>query len=720
LVEKFVEFRLDKDLGWAPERIAAEFTEFMEVLHPYLDDVAQTAQPQGLAVFGETPDAERRFGMIMQMLRKRLIDSLGEDIDEVFLLDAEKVKNSRPARWLRLALADPEAASRLDLRVIDRLDTSQQNSVPNRAEGKQLDPKLLLELAQEAQRLDRALSVNTEIESLIDALDGKHIASGYGGDPVRNPESLPTGRNLYGFDPSRVPTRQAWEIGVGVLDRWIESYRQQHEDEFPTQIAYTLWAGETMRHHGVMEAQIFHALGVTPTWDASGRMKGIEIVESSELGRPRIDVLVNVTGSYRDQFPHLMKWIDKAVVAVADESTDAASAAEFPNFVARHASTLHAELLAQGVEPSLARRKAAARVFSNESGAYGSGLNNAVYASELWDSQRRGGGDAEMAELFMHRMGHAYGSDLDGVPAADIFATHIARVDAAFLSRSSNTYGVLTSDDPFAYLGGFALAARAMKGESIDLFVQNLRDETEVIVDPAETAIAKEMQTRYLHPQWIQAQQQEGYSGTLQVLKATQFLWGWQAIAPKTVREDQWQSLMDVYVDDAYALGARDWLQGSNYPAFAQMLERMVDAVRLDYWNPTAQTRESLFRAYRGAMAESGLFERNRAVSVYVADFIEGGGLPDLDAEPIASVPKAQLPTDVPPDNGAVEGAAEASATRVQGQELQPIAQETSSKSSTRWRPEIAAVVVTPLVVMGALARMRRLRASREKGPGPS
>ncbi len=712
LVDRFAEHNLDRDLGWSTDRIAGNFEEFMEVLHPYLDDIAQTAQPQGLAVLGEVPNQQRRFGMVMQMLRKRLIEALGEDIDEVFLLDAEKVANSRPARWLRLALEDPQAASQLDLRKIDNLDSSKHTSVPNRAAGKSLDAAVLLELALEAQRLDALLATNNEIPALLTALDGRHVPSSYGGDPVRNPDSLPTGKNLYGFDPSRVPTRQAWEIGVGVLDDWIASYRLRHDNAFPQQIAFTMWAGETMRHHGVMESQIFHALGVRPRWDDTGRMQGIELVEDSDLGRPRIDVLMSVTGSYRDQFPHLIKWIDEAVVMVANHdspTTDSDDAESLANFVADHARSLREQLIADGATDEQAERQSTARVFSNESGTYGTGLNDAAYASDLWEHQQANGGDAEMASLFVNRMGYAYGEGLDGVAASELFARQVAGVDAAFLSRSSHTYGVLTSDDPFAYLGGFALAARAAGGDkSPELYVQNLRDESEVILDSAASAIAKEMQSRYLHPQWIKAQQAEGYSGTLQVLKATQFLWGWQVTSPESVREDQWQSMLDTYVNDQYELGTRQWLQEHNQHALAQVLERMVDAVRLNYWQPDQETQQTLFAAYDQATRSSELIESNRLVAEFVSQQLSPAELTADAAVPPQQDTTAPQPTqDIAPQTSETE--APEPTKFVQGQELRPTDAADDSPRVTNWNAAMMLGLSLLLVIIGAFLQHRRL-----------
>ena len=619
LISHFVEHQLHRDVGWSQQKIATDFAGFMELLHPYLDDIAQTAQPLGLAAFGEVPDAQRRFGTVMQTLRKPLIDALGEDIDEVFLLDAKKIINSRPARWLQVALKDAEAASQLDLRQDDAQDaikTGAHNPVPNRAKAKTLDAKVLLALALRAQQLDKALTKNEELSGFLAALDGSHVKASYGGDPVRNPDSLPTGRNLYGFDPSRVPTRQAWDTGVAAFNAWMKKHQSDHGGNFPEKIAFTLWAGETMRHQGVMESQALHAMGLRPRWDDAGRVTSLEVVAASELKRPRLDVLISVTGSYRDQFPVVMRWIDEGVRQVAQLQ-------EPGNTVAANSQKLAAEFSRQGAGAADAQRWSTARVFSNEQGTYSTGLSEAVQATDVWAQSKKGGGDAAMSQLYIERMGHAYGQGLDsGTPSAGAgkaYARNLAQVDAALLSRTSNTYGMLTSDDPFQYLGGIALAVRQLTGKDPALYVQNLRDASEVTTESAASAIAKEMQTRYLHPQWIGAQKAEGYSGTLQVLKTAQFLWGWQVTAPKTVRHDHWQSMHNVYVRDQYKLGTREWLEGDNRAAFAQTLERMMDAIRLNYWQPDAATRRELTQAYNQALKTTGLRESNAAVQRFAA-----------------------------------------------------------------------------------------------------
>ena len=681
LAAEFIEQHYDRDLKWTPAQIRADFAGFIAVLHPYLDELAQTAQPLGLATFGQAPDAERRRMTVLQILGKPLAEALGEDVDEAFLVDAKNIATSRPARWVELALRDAGAASAMgaDAAKAEALRT----------------------MALRAQKIDAALAHNEEIDGLLTALDGRYLRASYGGDPVRNPDSLPTGRNLYGFDPSRVPTRAAWDTGVAAMDAWIAEHARGHAGKPPEKIAFTLWAGEASRHQGVMESQAFYAMGVKPRWDEAGRIAGIEVLPASALKRPRMDVLISVTGSYRDQFPNVMRWLDEAVQQVA-------ALPEPGNAVAQHSEALARKLRAEGAAPAEAKRWSTARVFSNEQGSYGAGLEEAALASDVWTSQRRGGGDAQMAQLYMDRMGHAYGQGLDGASRAGTYAGNLAQVDAALMARTSNLYGVLTSDDPFQYLGGIAQAVRQLTGKDPALYVQNLRDGGAVRTDTAAGAIAREMQTRYLHPQWIEAQEAEGYSGTLQVLKTAQFLWGWQVTAPGTVRQDQWQSLHEVYVRDRYKLGTRQWLEGDNRAAFAQTLERMLDAVRLNYWKPDAATRRELAQAYAEAVRATGLRERNAAVQRFAQAALSPPAppvehKPGPSVVPVAAAPPAPAPAAAP---------AQDDTEPVRGLRLEPTPDKAPEpRAETLVFRLWVALGAALLAALGALAQWRRGRA---------
>lgn len=596
LVAQFVEHQLHRDLGWSAERIAADFHGFLEILHPYLDQLAQSSQPKGLAVFGRVPAPEQRRETILQALRKPLIEALGEDIDEAFLIKHDAVLAARPARWLEVALNDAEAASRLDLRPA-LPDAGAQDSlvraddyVPNRAARKPIDTPALLQLAQRAQELERLLSTEGELPGLLAALDGRYLPAAYGGDPIRNPDSLPTGRNLTGLDPSRLPTRQAYAVAQTLFNDWFKDYQARHGGQAPERMALSLWAGETLRHQGIMEAQALVALGMRPVWDDAGRPVRVETIAAEELKRPRVDVLMSITGSYRDQFPALMALLDRAVAQAAT--------AEPGNVIARNTEQIGQELRKQGVPRAQAEQLARVRAFGNAVGDYGTGLSDAVQSDGLQTN------DARLGQMFLERMSQPYleGEPVTGVAggvAAQALGAHLRRTDAAILSRSSHLYATVSSDDPFQYLGGLSAAARvAGRAQGLELHVAQLQDAGEPTTETAQRAIALEMQSRYLHPGWLQAQKAEGYSGTLQVLKAVQFAWGWQAVAPDTVRSDHWQSFYDVLVRDKHQLGLPEWLK-EHPQAYAQSLERLVQAQRQGYWQADADTQKQLAQMYQ-------------------------------------------------------------------------------------------------------------------------
>lgn len=707
LVAQFVEHQLHRDLGWSAERIAGDFSGFLEILHPYLDQLAQSSQPKGLAVFGRVPPPEQRRQTILQALRKPLIEALGEDIDEAFLIKHDAVAAARPARWLELALQDAEAASRLDLRP-PLPDASAQpggpagglvradDFVPNRAARKPIDTPALLVLARRAQELERLLATEGEIPGLLAALEGRFLPAAYGGDPIRNPESLPTGRNLTGLDPSRLPTRQAYAVAQTLFNDWFKDYAARHGGRAPARMALSLWAGETLRHQGIMEAQALVALGMRPVWDDSGRPVRVEAIPPAELGRPRVDVLLSITGSYRDQFPALMALIDRAV--------EGAAAAEPGNAVARHTEEVAAELRRAGLPRAQAAQLARVRAFGNAAGDYGTGLSDAVQSDGLRAQ------DARLGEMFLQRMSQPY---LDGEPltgtqagAADgaavrALSAHLRRTDAALMSRSSHLYAMVSSDDPFQYLGGLSAAARAAgRKDGLELHVSQLQDLGEATTESAQRAIALEMQSRYLHPGWLQAQKAEGYAGTLQVVKAVQFAWGWQSVEPGTVRSDHWQSFYDVLVQDRHRLGLPEWLR-EHPQAYAQALERLVQAQRQGYWQADQATRERLASLYRELTQAAPLANELPSVRRWV----EQGAAPAHPQAPAGLATAALDQAVLPPPPSAPEAAAPPSAP-LQGVllERQPDTPVPDQAALERMARAIALLVMA-LVVAGGAAR---------------
>jgi len=706
MIQQFVEHNLHRDLGWTAEQIAANFSGYLELLHPYLDRLAQSSQPKGLAVFGVVPDEAQRRGSILQLLRVPLIEALGEDIDEAFLIDHEGVAKARPARWLDLALKDPEAASHLDLRPSTPA-SGNEAFVPNRAARKPIDQAALYQLALRAQEMSARLSTEGEMPGLLRALDGRFIPAAYGGDLLRNPESLPTGRNLTGLDPNRLPTKQAFEAAQALFKRWYEE--QRRAGTAPKRLALSLWAGETLRHQGVMEAQALVALGAVPVWDATGRPASIKLLSPAELGRPRVDVLLSITGSYRDQFPALMKLLDQAVAAAGEAEPD--------NAIASNNRQIAAELRKAGLKPAQAQALAQARVFGNPAGDYGTGIADAVQDNGL--KSQDGQTDPRLGQLFLSTMSQPY---VDGEPlsvppalAREALGAHLRHTDAALMSRSSHLYAMVSSDDPFQYLGGLAAAAKVAGNTSgVALHVSQLQDAAEQHTETAAQAIALEMQSRYLHPGWLQAQKAEGWAGALQVLKAVQYSFGWQHIAPGTVRADHWQSFFDVLVKDKHRLGVPEWLK-QNPQAYAQALERLVQADRMGYWKPDAQTRQELASLYRDLTQAAPLSNELAAVRRWTAD-----QLPQLvpavrPAAPAAAArPAAKAPARATPAAPPVPA--------VRGLALQrvPDAPKPSPRMNTQRSLEqaLAWVAMALLMCGGAMWQSRRAPGTRNGGGG--
>jgi len=629
---------IDKDLAWSRADIEARFDEFLPVLHDYLADLGAQNQPLGLHTFGEVPKEEHLVSTLVQMLGKRFVEP------------AERyAQNNHGHDHGHNHDHDDDFASLHDHQGV--VDYNELNRTPefeliryfvigdgNIDEIKDGELRGLLEEAKANYANFQGIE---ESSALLETLSGKYVSSSNGGDPIRSPDALPSGKNLYGFDPSKIPTKEAWQSGVALMTDLIDNYHKDHS-AYPDKLTFSMWSIETMRHLGVVESQVMYAMGVKPVWNDSGRVTGTEIIPYSELKRPRVDVVLSATGLYRDAFPNIMMMLAKAIEEVAKLKED-------NNFVYRHAHKLKAELIAEGMDEADAEKLSTIRIFSNESGNYGTNVASASLASDTWQ------GEDKLAKLYLSRMGFFYGSDEktwgERLPNVDLYGKVLSGTDAAVFSRSSNVYGLLTSDDPFQYMGGISLAVRHLDGKSPEMFISNLRDPDDSRNEPLGRFLATELRTRQFHPQWIKEIQAEGYAGTLTTLDVLNNFWGWQMVDPDNVRDDQWQAFFEVYVQDKYELNMREWYEKNNAHALAQMIERMLEAARKDYWAADAETLKALVETYTELAKKHDVFSKNEAFEEYVNEQAQGFGLVPLsaatqvDAAPAQPVPQATSQT---------------------------------------------------------------------------
>ncbi|MDX9766871.1 MAG: cobaltochelatase subunit CobN [Ectothiorhodospiraceae bacterium] len=680
IIEQAVKMNIHQDLGWKVADLEARFEDFLRAIEDHLEDVGMAMQPLGLHTFAETALPEHRVSTVMQMLGQPLYDHLGiADPKVVFRVDYRELEDSVPYRFVH-----DEVFSDKPLEAYE--DAARR------------------ELVAQGRAFDRDLDAQSEHAGILRALGARWVDPSYGGDPIRNPDALPTGRNMYGFDPSRVPTRAAYAAGVEAMQSLILAHQASH-GEFPRKLAFTLWSTETMRHLGMLEAQILYAMGVRPVWDQGGRVIDMEVIPLTELGRPRIDTVISLTGLYRDQFPNVMEWFNRAIVMLAELDEP-----ESDNPIRRNTLVIERLLRERGVAAGEARLFALTRVFGTESGDYGTRLPDATLASDRWEE-----GDGQLENLYLSRMSWAYGPDssqwsrkLRDAGGAEInaYAEHLRGTSAAVFSRSSNLRGLLDTDHPFEYLGGISMAVRHLDGDAPQLYISNMRDPLKARLQTAERFLSTELRAVYQHPNWVAEMQAEGYAGTLQLLNTINNFWGWQVMDRNVVRDDQWQEFHATYVMDRYELGVREWFEQTNPTALAQIAERMLEAARKGYWKTDEQTLRELTEIWMDIAERHDVYTANETFKAYVQELAVGFGLGVATVD--AATPSAQTEAAAEPPDAAAEPETETTqpAEVVQGQVLRELQATAAEDVPPPWQGLLPLL----LLLAGFVHQARRAR----------
>ncbi|NOQ47688.1 MAG: cobaltochelatase subunit CobN, partial [Methanococcoides sp.] len=479
-------------------------------------------------------------------------------------------------------------------------------------------------LSDATEYADNLAQSEDEIQQVLNAMDGKYIESNFGGDPILRPDALPSGRNFYAFDEQLIPTEHAWELGMDLANETIEMYMAENNETRPKKVAFILWAGESTRHEGVMEAEILYLLGVKPVWD-NGKVVDVELIESSELNRPRIDVLVQISGLYRDTFPHKVELIDKAVYLAYNAPDNGYTKKEerpipeyIPydpanntNYVRENTNNIYAGLNGTLQNETASMTISLLRIFGPEDGAYGTGMANAISASDTWDN------NTVLADLYMERMSNAYGEYVWGESMEDIvsqwdvadssidneeiFGDNLQDVEAILHSRSSNTYGALDTDDFFQYMGGLMLVVGEASGTTPDTYIMNLQNPDAETIETLKTYLSREIVTRYLNPSWIEGMQQHGFEGAGVMGNFIENLWGWEAVCPDLIDDHVWDSVYDTYMTGDNA----DWIKENNPYAYQSMNARMIETARKGNWDVSDEVLKTLIEDYVKSVVEN-------------------------------------------------------------------------------------------------------------------
>jgi cobaltochelatase CobN len=437
------------------------------------------------------------------------------------------------------------------------------------------DAARVLEFAA-AEVVPRLARTTDEIGNILRALRGGYVPAGPSGSPTRGLVNvLPTGRNFYSVDPKAIPSRLAWDVGTALADSLLARHLAD-TGAYPASVGLTVWGTSCMRTQGDDIAEILALLGCRPVWDdASRRVTGFEVVPLPELGRPRIDVTVRISGFFRDAFPHVVALVDDAVRAVAelDEPADA-------NYVRAHADE---DTAGHGD-----RRRATARIFGSKPGAYGAGLLPLIDARN-WRS------DADLAEVYAVWGGYAYGRGLDGRAARGDMEAAFRRIQVAAKNVDTREHDLVDADDYFQYHGGMVAMVRHLTGSSPQAYVGDsaLADQVRTRTLGEETH--RVFRARVVNPRWMSAMRRHGYKGAFEMAATVDYLFGYDATAG-VVDDWMYERLSAEYVFDAEN---RDFMQRSNPWALRGITERLLEAADRGLWaEPDPETLARLRDTY--------------------------------------------------------------------------------------------------------------------------
>ena len=627
IINTSLEMHLDEDLEVDLLNISSNetaFNSFVNNLESYLYKLKGQFMPYGLHVFGQPPEGQPLAGLIMSML--------GDDFKREVAAMISYDDYPNPARLDR--------ENELQNATIKLIYDVSVNGTDGKAAQMNLFGAVssnltsLLNLSLEYSR--GIAGCSAEVPGLVNALNSSYTPPSPADDPIRDPAVLPTGRNFRSVDPRRVPTSAAWAVGSDLAEKLIEGFRQDHNGSYPRKMAIVLWAW-AMTDHGVVESEILRLVGAEPVYDSYGGVSDVRLIPLSELGRPRIDVVVVPSGLHRDLFPEKLQLIDRAIRLAANDT-----GTEYPNYVRDSSEKIYQDLIQAGnITPEQAVILSRSRIFLEEAGTYGPNLDSPVSASDTWEN------DSKLGNLFMDRMSYIYGDgiwssklsngeDLSGLQR-DLLQDNLAEVEAAAHHTNSNLYGFIDNDDVYQYLGGISLAVRTVTGKAPDLYVTDAKDPDRSQVSSLHDFFSKELRSRYYNPQWMKGMMEQGYSGAREMDKFTEYLWGWETTVPDLVSENTWNEVHEIYVQDKYGMGLKEFFDENNPWASQALAGRLLETARKDRWHPTEEVKKELVEQYEQSVQDYGVTCCHHTCGNLALQEYMQGVLPTPNSEPSSS-----------------------------------------------------------------------------------
>ena len=548
------------------------FDDHVGDLHDALQVLKEMHIPKGMHTFGRLPQSEK----------------LGDFVHAIVRFDTSEGS----LRWLLSKLigqAEQLSEERLRERADDECNRICRDIIINKRglrtaiEACYPIPTDLMEylsmLERDIEEIVKNMERTDEVGALLNGFVGGYIEPGPSGLITRGrPDILPTGRNFYSLDPNRIPTPSAWEIGKMLAQKTLDKYSEE-EGRYPETIAFYWQCTDIMWSDGEGMAQMMYLLGARPIWSGNGRLKGFEVIPLAELGRPRIDLTVRVSGITRDNFPSAIDIVDEVVqtVAMLDEPLD-------QNYVRQH--TLE-RLSGESPDDAEAVRVATYRLFASMPGTYQAGTQLAVYAS-AWKTEK------DLSDVFLYWNGYAYGKNVFGAPAHKSLQENLKTVDVTFNKTVTDEYDLTGCCCYFGTHGGMINAARVLSGKEIKNYYGDTREQDRVSVRTLTEEMRRITRGKILNPKWIEGMKEHGYKGAGEISKRVGRVYGWQATA-KAVDDSVFDDITRTFMMNEEN---RKFFQENNPWALEEIARRLIEAVERNLWNPSPDVREALRDLY--------------------------------------------------------------------------------------------------------------------------
>ncbi len=583
---------LDKDAGIVE---CEETLDQLEKLDAYLCELKEMQIRDGLHIFGRSPEGRLRTDLTVALAR--VPRGLGEGKDASLqraiandLMNVGEAVRFDPldcnmaAEWQgkkpKVLANVSEDAWRSNGDTVERIELFAAELVAKAIECDPLWCETQTVLGGIYDEIEPSVVAcgNAELTGFMTALDGRFVAPGPSGAPTRGRNDvLPTGRNFFSVDSRAVPTPAAWYLGQKSAELLIKRHRQEH-GEWPTSLGLSAWGTSNMRTGGDDIAQALALIGVKPIWDhASRRVTGSEIITIAELGRPRVDVTLRISGFFRDAFPAQIDLFDKAVRAVAelDES-------EKDNPIANRVGQETKALVENGLDEKQARRRAGFRVFGSKPGAYGAGLQ-ALIDEKGWDEK------ADLAEAYLTWGSYAYGADAEGEADREKFETRLKGVEAVVHNQDNREHDLLDSDDYYQFEGGMTAAVEHVSGARPTVYHNDHSRPEKPVIRTLEEEIGRVVRARVVNPKWIAGVMRHGYKGAFEIAATVDYLFAFSATTG-AVRDHHFDAVYQAFVGDDVV---RNFMHDKNPHALEEMAERLLEAQERRLW--TARSNSAKF-----------------------------------------------------------------------------------------------------------------------------